>query len=219
MSHVDEVLATGLPDGWRGRATGPLAVVHDMVEAIQRTQVRSFASAALAVWLLVTLYFRSPGAGLLAMVPTLLPVLWTLGGMGYAGRPLDVGSAMVAAVVLGIAVDDAIHLIVPFRRGRAAGDSVADAVHAAVRMSGRAIVSTSLALAAGFAALALSPWQSIASFGLVASVAIVLALLATVVVLPALLVAISREGPSRPGPSQAECPVVRIEDGRSESRR
>ncbi|MEE8580569.1 MAG: MMPL family transporter, partial [Myxococcota bacterium] len=68
------------------------------------------------------------------------------------------------------------------------------AMRDAVRHVGRALVTTSVALALGFSALALSPWQSVASFGLVSAVAILAALAATLWVLPALVFAATRGG-------------------------
>jgi predicted RND superfamily exporter protein len=107
--------------------------------------------------------------------------------MGLTGIPLDVGSAMVAAVVLGIAVDDAIHLLDDFRRRQRSGTRPDLAIEGAVLHVGRALVTTSLALALGFSALALSPWQSVASFGSVSTIAILAALASTLLVLPALV--------------------------------
>lgn len=181
-----------LPVGWRGEATGPLAVVHDMIDDIRTTQLESFATAALAVWLLVALFLRSPVWAAMALVPTALPVLMTTGAMGLAGIPLDVGSAMVAAVVLGIAVDDAIHVLVHFRKQRQIGESASAAVVHAIEHVGRALATTSLALCIGFSALAFSPWQSVASFGAVSAVAILGALVAVLLVLPALVLAWER---------------------------
>ena len=185
MDWVNGDLAAGLPAGWSLIVTGPYAVVHDMVEAIRDTQLRSFGGAALTVFLMVSIFLRSFRWGLLVLVPTVLPVVVTLGTMGWLGRPLDVGSSMVAAVVLGIAVDDAIHILDRFRRQRRAGASHVLAVHDGVRRVGRAVATTSFALALGFGALALSPWQSIASFGLLSAVAILGALVADLLVLPA----------------------------------
>jgi len=121
------------------------------------------------------------------MLPTLLPVVVTLGAMGIAGVPLDVGSAMVAAVVLGVAVDDAIHLIAAYRRERAIGLRPGEATAAALARTGRALVTTSVALVAGFSALALSPWKSIASFGVISALALGSALAAALLLLPAAL--------------------------------
>jgi len=192
IMHAVRERVAALPAGWQVHVSGPLAVVHDMIEAIQQTQLRSFASAAVAVWVVVALFLRSAFWGLLAMVPTALPVVVTLGSMAFFGLALDVGTAMVAAVVIGIAVDDAVHLLVQYRRRRDRGLDADDAIEAALRHVGRALVTTSVALALGFFALLISPWQSIAGFGLVAGIAILSALAAVLVLLPAAIFAAAR---------------------------
>jgi len=187
LREVSAILERELPPGWQFEITGPIALVHEMVDAISTTQLRSFAAAGVVVALLVALFLRSVGWALVALVPTALPVWWTLGAMGWLDVPLDVGSAMVAAVVLGIAVDDSIHLLTRYRFLRADGAARADAVDGAVRHTGRALVTTSVALSVGFLALGLSPWRSVASFGLLAGIAILTALASVLLVLPALL--------------------------------
>ncbi len=204
LREVHALLAARLPSGWSAVVTGPLAVVQQLVDAVSRAQLQSFALAFSIVLALVAAYLRSLLGAALVLVPTLLPVVLTLGAMGALGIRLDVGTAMVAAVLLGLAVDDALHVVVPFHvRHRAAG-SAAVAIEAAVRSRGRALCTTSLALSVGFFALALSPWKSIASFGVVSGVGILGALLADLVVLPALLVAaesVRRRGGRLAGPS------------------
>jgi len=202
MQRIKGEVQQSLPPGWRLEVTGPYAVVHEMVDAIRTTQLRSFLSAGLVVALLLAVFLRSLRWSLLAMLPTLLPVLATLGMMGALGRPLDVGSAMVAAVVLGIAVDDAIHMLHRLRGLRRSQIPWPEAVRETVHHVGRALVTTSAALAVGFAALALSPWQSVANFGLISSVAILGALVADLLVLPALLLRFGREA-GRPAGSCA----------------
>ena len=106
-------------------------VVGTMIDEIRATQLESFALAGALVLLVIAAFFRSLTVDALAFVPTALPVLVTLGAMGLAGVPLDVGSAMVAAVILGLAVDDAIHLLSAWRRRRLAGDASDRAIAAA----------------------------------------------------------------------------------------
>jgi predicted RND superfamily exporter protein len=187
LAEARAILAARLPAGWHFELTGPIELVHEMVEAIRTTQLRSFAAAGLVVALLVAMFLRSAGWACVALLPAALPVWVTLGAMGLVGVPLDVGSAMIAAVVLGIAVDDAIHLLTQYRQLRSAGLERAAAIDGAVLHTGRALVTTSVALAVGFVALGISPWRSVASFGLLAGVAILVALVSVLVVLPALL--------------------------------
>jgi predicted RND superfamily exporter protein len=176
-----------LPVGWSSVITGPVSVVGEMLEGIRSTQLNSFVLAAAIIFAMVAVFFRTVTDTVLSAVPTLVPVLLTLGTMGAVGLALDVGSAMVATVVVGIAVDDAIHMLAAYRRERRRGHEPPEACVAAVRHAGRALTTTSVALTLGFFTLLLSPWKSIASFGLICGIAIGSAWAATLVVLPALL--------------------------------
>lgn len=191
LGAVRRHLSSELPPGWGAEVTGPVRVYTDMVREVQATQLRSFATAAVVVFGLVAFFLRSLAWALAAMVPTLLPVITTLGIMGLWGIYLDMGTAMVAAVVLGIAIDDTVHLLVQYRRRRDAGVRPARAVQASVRHVGRAVVTTSLALSSGFFVLMLSSWESVASFGFLSGVAILGAMVADLVVLPALVAAVA----------------------------
>jgi len=195
VAGAEQALGAALPSDWSFALTGPILLVRDMLEAIQSSQRSSFLQAWAAVALLVTLFLRSLRMGLLVMVPTVLPAVVTVGAMGVLGIPLDPGTAMVGAIALGISDDDAIHLLAQYRRLRGEGLAAAEAVEGAVLHAGRAIVTTSLTLALGFSALALSPWKSVASFGVLSALAIAAALVAVLVVLPALLYGVGRLSP------------------------
>jgi uncharacterized protein len=194
VSGVERQVAAALPPGYSARVTGPLAVVSRMIDEIRDTQIGSFGSALLLVAGLTALCLRSIPLALLAMAPTTLPVLLTLGAMGALGVPLDVGTAMVAAIVLGLGVDEALHLLSAYRRLRASGLAREAATEAALRDVGRALLTSAAALGAGFLVLVLVPWKSLASFGAVSVVAIAASLLADLLVLPALLLSTPRRG-------------------------
>jgi signal transduction histidine kinase len=207
--EVEAHLAAALPEGWSFRLTGPFSLYLDLVREMQETQIGSFASSTVAITLLFWLFLWSTGSPLptalwwafVGMIPNLLPVVATLGAMGLWGIPLDVGTIMVGAIVLGIAVDDTIHFITHYRSARNAGASPRDAIATTMRRAGRAIVTTAFALALGFFALTLSSWQSIASFGLLSGIAILAALAADLFVLPALILGLS---PSSAGPERQQ---------------
>ncbi len=187
LEQVERDVSGELAVGWTAVITGPLAVISRMIDAIRATQLQSFALAALAIFVLSATFFRSLRLGGMAMVPTVLPVLVTLGVMGRAGIALDIGSAMVATIILGLAVDDAVHLLTRYAQARRQGVDAAAASRQAVLHTGRAVATTSIALAVGFAALSFSSWHSIASFGVIAAVAVVVAMVAALFVLPALM--------------------------------
>ena len=188
VADVEREIVALLPPGYTARVTGPLVVVSRMIDEIRDTQIGSFGSALLLVGALTALCLRSIPLALLAMVPTTLPVLLTLGAMGGLGVPLDIGTAMVASIVLGLGVDESLHLLSAYRRLRAAGLERAAAIEESIRDVGRPLLTSALALGAGFLVLAFVPWKSLASFGAVSVVAIAASLLADLLVLPALLI-------------------------------
>jgi uncharacterized protein len=187
LATVSFFLDRELPAGWSYELTGPLTLFAEMVAAIHSTQLRSFAAAALVIALLVALCLRSFTAAAWVLIPTALPVAVTLGAMGLLDVPLDTGTAMIAAIVLGIAVDDSVHLVTRYKGHRFAGRERSDAMRRSMREVGRALVASSLALAAGFLAMLLSSWGAIASFGLLSACAILLALAADLFLLPAIV--------------------------------
>jgi predicted RND superfamily exporter protein len=182
-----------LPPGWEIALTGEIPMTVDWVEDVQATQLRGFPTAVLTVYLLIAAFLRSFPLALGALLPTLIPIVVTLGSMGLLGLDLDVGRAMIGSVVIGIGVDDAIHLASQYRARRGEGSPPRAALAQAIEHSGRAIVTNSLTLALGFLTLMVSPWQSISSFGFFAALTIVGALVSTLLVMPALILAFQRE--------------------------
>jgi len=178
-----------LPNDWQLNMTGTVAAAYDWMRDVQATQLRSFPIAFGIVFVMVGVFLRSWQLALAAMVPTLLPVVVVLGTMGWLGMSLDVARAMIAAVVIGIGVDDAVHVLAHYKRRRDQGDDPRQAITAALHHTGRAVVTTSVALALGFLTLMLSAWQTVASFGFFVALAIMGALVATLLVLPALIFA------------------------------
>jgi predicted RND superfamily exporter protein len=194
LKGVDGVVQKELPTGWSALVSGEVAMNRDWIRDVQRTQFLSFPTAAAIVFLLIALFLRSISLACVALIPTLLPVVVTLGAMGWLGMGLDVGRAMIAAVLLGIGVDDAIHVLARYKVERSRGDTPAAAISVAMRETGRPVVTTSLALSLGFLTLMASAWQTISSFGFFVSLAILGALASTLLVLPALIFAFAQRG-------------------------
>jgi predicted RND superfamily exporter protein len=187
-THAAEIF----PADWRVELTGTAPLGIAWVDDVQRTQLRSFPTAFALVFVWVAGFLRSARLGLAALVPATVPVVVVLGAMGLAGLSLDVGRAMIAAVVIGIAVDDAIHLLHAYARRRRSGAAMDDAMTGALLETGRPIVVTSLALSLGFLTLTASAWGTVSGFGFFVSLSIGIALLSTLLLLPALVFAAAR---------------------------
>jgi len=185
--RVREALAAGFPPDLDVRLTGAIPILVRIQALLLRTQVRSFAGALGVVTLLLVLALRSPALAALSLVPNVLPVLFTLGGMGWCGLPLDVATVTVAGIALGLVVDDTIHLLHRYHLARGAGAAAPAAVAAALRGVGRPVVVTSLALGLGFLAFGAAPFRPTRDFGLLTAATAATALLMDLAVLPALI--------------------------------
>ncbi|MEE8164590.1 MAG: efflux RND transporter permease subunit, partial [Myxococcota bacterium] len=193
LRSVDRYIQSELPNSWKVNVGGGMAIHYDWIRDVQSTQLRSFPTAFLIVFVMVGVFLRSIRLSLAAMVPTVLPVVVTLGTMGLMGMSLDIGRAMIAAILLGIAVDDSIHVLRRYEVRRSLGDNPKQAIREAILHTGRAVVTTSLALSLGFLTLMASAWQTISSFGFFVALAIMGALAAVLFVLPALIFTFARE--------------------------
>lgn len=172
------------------RPTGALwHVVHDS-ERLVAVQVRSFAVAIVLVVASIGLLLRSLRFTLLAMIPNLMPILWTGGLMGYAGIDLSTGTAMIASAVLGIVVDDTIHYLAYYRRVYR-GDAVA-AVRETTAHVGAPVTVASLSLMLGFWVGALGSFQPTVHFSLLTGLTMVMGVVCDLLVLPASLVWMDR---------------------------
>jgi len=187
VSEAERIADDAKLEGWNVTLTGEPVTTSDFVRDVSSTQLRSFPAALILVWLVASIHLRSLHLGAAAVIPTVLPAVLVIGMMGWLTMPLDIGRAMVAAVVIGVGVDDAIHLLTAYQRECADGASASDAMLSALEQTGPALATTSLALALGFLSLRLAAWATIASFGLLVAVSIAGALASTILVLPALL--------------------------------
>ncbi len=182
---LEEELAGIAGDVISARVTGLALLMGRMEAYLLASQLRSFALAFALVIGVIALAFRSVRIGLLSTIPNLLPLALVLGAMGWLGIQLDATTAMVAPILLGIAVDDTVHLLQGVQVERRAGGDVPQAFTAAAGRVGRALVLTTVVLVLGFLTPLLGSFKPNLHFALLSALALVLALLADLVVFPA----------------------------------
>ncbi|HSJ98964.1 MAG TPA: MMPL family transporter, partial [Myxococcota bacterium] len=167
---------------------GGLLLADRFVSRLRETQRESFAGAFLVVAATLLLLLRRPARLVAwAIVVNVVPVLALLGLMGWAGIGVDPANTMVGAILLGLGVDDTIHVALRVRDAKRRGRSTESAVAEVFETVGEAVLATSLCLAVGFSVLLFSQWGGLVSFGLVASLGVVLLLAGDVLLLPAAL--------------------------------
>lgn len=175
--------------------TGIGALWLKLMDYIVSSQIQAFVIAFLVVTGMMITIFQSLRIGLISMVPNLTPVLVALGAMGWLGIHLDYNKIMIAAVAIGISVDDTIHLMTRLHHEFERHRHYATALRASMADVGRALLITSIALIAGFAVFGASELRSQAQFGGLLAAAIGTALIADLFFMPALVATLRPFGP------------------------
>jgi predicted RND superfamily exporter protein len=187
--------------------TGQYPLVLESQRRLLATLLTSLSLTLAVVAVTFLLLLGSPRLAWRALVPNLWPVVLVLGAMGWLGVPVDSTTVIVAAVVLGLAVDDTLHTLGRFRR-LTPGRGGAEAVRRTLEGIAPAHLLTTLLLAAGFGVCAFSDFIPVARFGALTAAALVAALVGDLLLLPALLG--GGGGLPRP-PSGVESPQLRHE--------
>jgi predicted RND superfamily exporter protein len=157
-----------------------LTVVHG--------QVTSLIVSLLLVALLVALLFRSLTAALLGSLPLGLALLLLFGIMGHAGIELNIVTAMLSAIMIGVGIDYTIHFLWRYKDERQLGLEPVEAVRLSLVTSGRGIVYNALSVVVGFAVLMLSAFMPVKYFGALVVLSILTCLVGALVLLPAVVV-------------------------------
>ncbi len=176
------------PNGHIKLVGGFLDVMADMVHHIVRGQVISMLLAALLVCLLVAALMRSLVAGVLAIFPLVLALLMIFGVMGLFGIELNLITALLSSIMIGVGVDYSIHFLWRYRDERQAGLAPEAAVERTLSTTGRGIVFNGLSVVVGFAVLTVSAFFPVRFFGLLVAISIAASLFGALVVLPAVAI-------------------------------
>jgi len=171
--------------------TGSMYHLSKASIAVTTGQARSLAAATILIFLLMLVLFRSVRLGLIALVPNALPICLNFALMGSFGVTLNVGTSIMASMALGVAVDDTIHFLTRYGELRREHDAP-DAVVETLRTAGRHIVFTSMTNLCGFGVLTLSSFVPLQALGWLTACTMATALLADLLLLPALLVTFDR---------------------------
>jgi len=170
--------------------TGLMTLFVRTFYAAIHTMARSYILAGLVITLMMILLIGSLRVGLISMIPNLLPIILTLGVMGWLGFPLNLFTMLIGSIAIGLAVDDTVHFMHNFRRYYGETGDARDSVRRTLHTAGRAMLVTSIVLALGFANYMFAEMQTFFYFGLLTAITIIVALLADFLLAPALMILI-----------------------------
>jgi predicted RND superfamily exporter protein len=186
-------LAASVEDVEAGKAissmemTGNTFLQAHMITAFSRTLITSLGLAFLVITIIISLVFRSLRIGLVSMIPNILPIMLPLGFLSLLGTPMDGPAMVVAAVGLGICVDDTIHFLTKYTRAQASGLGHEAAIQKTFKEIGGALTYTSFVLGFAFAMMMFATFRANVMIGALGAIIIALAWAADLILTPAIL--------------------------------
>lgn len=180
--------------GEQVRLSGMVVLYNNLLQSLFKSQIQTLGMVFFAILITFALVFRSLKVAAIAIIPNIIPVVLVLGLLGGLGIPLDIMTITVAAITVGIAVDDTIHYIHRYHREWLKDGDYLAAMYRAHNSIGRAMYYTSITITIGFMAMVLSDFVPTIYFGLFTAFAMISALLTNITILPVLLRALKPYG-------------------------
>ncbi len=187
---VDQINGFGeknFPPDTQPLVTGNIVLLNGTTDDVVWGQVKSVTVALIVIFVVMSLLFLSVKVGFIAMIPNVVPIVLFFGVLGWGHVSLNIGTSIIAAIALGIAVDNTIHFMVRFNRELQATYDQEGSLTTALRTVGRPIVYTSVALTCGFFVMRLSEFVPVRDFGDLTAATMLAALGTNLLLLPAML--------------------------------
>ncbi|TDT71758.1 hypothetical protein EV215_0442 [Hypnocyclicus thermotrophus] len=184
---IKDYAAANFPKGYTINVAGHADMSSAVNDLIVSSQIMSIISSLIIVFIIVAFSYKSIIAGIYGIIPLTLSLLINFGLMGYFGIKLDLGTAMVASIAIGIGVDYTIHFLSTYNYERKRSDDLEIVTKNTLITSGKAIIFNAISVAGGFAVLLFSNFVPLVNLGLLISLTMITSSAASMTVLPALL--------------------------------
>ena len=194
--YADILEQTGLDES-RVKFTGLLVLYNNVLQSLYASQILTLGAVFIAIGIMFLALIRSLSLALLGLAPNILAAGLVLGMMGLAGIPLDIMTITIAAIVVGMGVDNCIHYIHRFRREFAIDGNYRQAMHRSHGSIGRAMYYTTLTVVVGFSMLTLSNFTPSIYFGVLTVLAMIAAVTGALLLLPKLILVFQPLGPEQ----------------------
>ena len=167
--------------------SGLLVLYNNMLQSLFKSQIKTIGVVMLGIAIMFLVLFRSVTLSIIGILPNLLGAGVVLGVMGWAKIPMDMMTITIAAITIGIAVDNGIHYIYRFREEYALNNDYVETLHICHSNIGKAVFFTTMTIIFGFSILMFSNFIPTIYFGVLTAAAMFIALLAALTVLPKLI--------------------------------
>ncbi len=167
---------------------GPSLSKIELADMVVEGQIRSLALAMVVIFILLTIIFRSFSAGLLSVLPLSVAILVLFGLMGFFGITLDIATALISSIMIGVGIDYTIHFLWRFKEERSKGHEHREAAYQTLITTGKGIVINALSVIIGFLALTLSNFEPLRFFGGLVVISITTCLICALVLIPSIVI-------------------------------
>jgi predicted RND superfamily exporter protein len=185
LSSIEQVATDSF--GPSTKVTGLYLLLVYLIDSLLSDQYAALFLSCIGNLAMMTIAFGGPRAGLIAFLPNIIPLVFTLGLMGWLGLKINVATAMIQSISMGIAVDFSIHYLYRYWHERKQGIDFYQSLARTHHHAGKAMVFADIALTLGFGILTLSHFLPTIQFGLLVSLAMLGGLVGNLVMLPVLL--------------------------------
>ena len=172
---------------------GLLVLYNNMLQSLFTSQIKSFGIVLISIFFMFLILFRSLKLSIIGIIPNIFASTFILGFIGLSGIPLDIMTITIAAITIGIAVDNTIHYLYKTKNNLNNKINIKESLNDSHKTVGQAVLTTSLTIAFGFSVLCLSNFIPTILFGLFTAIAMIIAMLGVLITLPSALIKINYE--------------------------
>lgn len=187
IDQAYQLAETHLADYAEIKITGYAPLYIQIIDYVMSVQMRSLIYVVVMLFLVFLLWTRSLVISVISLIPNIFPALAMFSTMAILGINLDIGTVIIAAIVIGISIDDTIHFLHHWREAEKQGLTWHENIEHTYRYAGRAMMLTTILFLFGFPVMMLSELKTVFYFGLLTTVAVVSAIIADLLLFPLLL--------------------------------
>jgi len=169
------------------KVNGLLVLYNNMLDSLFDSQIKSLGFVIILIFLMFIILFKSIKLSIIAIIPNIFASSFILGIIGYLSIPLDIMTITIAAITIGIAVDNTIHYLYRFKEFNNY-NRLMESIKLTNSSAGLAVLTTSITIALGFSILSFSSFIPTVLFGIFTSLAMIFAMLGVMILIPALLI-------------------------------
>ncbi|MDC7219064.1 MAG: MMPL family transporter [Spirochaetales bacterium] len=187
IKDIDKYMSRNLPEGYSISYAGIAELELALTNLIMKSQTSSILFALLAVFIIIMITYKSPLAGFIGIIPLSLSILMNFGLMSIMEINLDMVTAIIASLAIGIGVDYTVHFLARYKKERLESDDLVQVTRNTVLSTGRGIVINALSVGLGFGVLCFSRFLVLRYIGILVAIIMVTSSLGALILLPLVL--------------------------------